>query len=140
MKVGQTVRVFYTGKLDDGTVFDSNVGGQPLEFQAGTGMMIEGFDKAVMNMEVGEKKTVIIPAAHAYGEHDPKKVAQIPRSQFPNAENAPLGVRVMLSAPGGRPIQAVITDVNDEFVTVDFNHELAGKDLTFEIELSEIVD
>ena len=139
MKVGTTVRVHYTGTLDDGTQFDSSIGREPLEFQAGTGMMIPGFDKAVLDMEVGDKKTVRIPAAEAYGEHDPKRVAKIPRASFPNADQAPLGVRVMLSGPGGRPMQAVITDVADDFVTVDFNHELAGKDLTFEIELVEVL-
>lgn len=137
---GKTVKVHYTGTLDDGTQFDSSIGRAPLEFQAGMGMMIPGFDAAVLEMEVGEKRTVKIPAAEAYGESDPKKVAKIPRDNFPHAEQAPLGVRIMLSTPTGQPLPAVITAVDDEFVTVDFNHELAGKDLTFEIELVEVVD
>jgi len=137
---GKTVRVHYTGTLDDGTQFDSSVGRAPLEFQAGMHMMIPGFDAAVLEMEVGEKRTVRIPAAEAYGEADPKKVAKIPRGQFPSADKAPIGIRIMLSTPQGQPLPAVITSVDDEFVTVDFNHELAGKDLTFEIELVEVVD
>lgn len=137
---GKTVRVHYTGTLDDGTQFDSSIGREPLEFQAGMHMMIPGFDNAVLEMEPGEKRTVRIPAAEAYGEFDEKKVAKIPRDQFPSADQAPVGVRIMLSTPTGQPLPAVITSVDDEFVSVDFNHELAGKDLTFEIELVEIVD
>ena len=140
MESGKTVRVHYTGTLDDGTQFDSSIGREPLEFQLGAHMMIPGFEQAVLEMELGEKKTVKIPAAEAYGESDPRKVAQIPRSQFPSADQAPRGVRIMLSTPQGQPLSAVITEVTDEFVTVDFNHELAGKDLTFEIELVEVVD
>ncbi len=136
---GQTVRVHYTGTLDDGSVFDSSIGKSPLEFKAGTGMMIPGFDDAVMQMELGEKRTVKIPAEQAYGAHDEKKVIRISKGNFPGADNAPIGVQVMLSGPDNHPLPAIITEIDDEFVTVDFNHMLAGKDLTFEIELVEIL-
>ncbi|MGI6216993.1 MAG: FKBP-type peptidyl-prolyl cis-trans isomerase [Coriobacteriales bacterium] len=140
MEKGKTVRVHYKGTLDDGTVFDSSENRDPLEFQVGMGQMIPGFDAAVLEMEVGDKKTVHIPAAEAYGEVDPSRIAKIPREKFPSAENAPIGVRIMLSGPGGAMIPAVITSIDDKFVTVDFNHELAGKALNFEIELVEVVD
>lgn len=140
MEVGKTVRVHYTGTLDDGTTFDSSIGREPLEFKVGTGMMIPGFDKAVLSMKLGEKKTVRIPAVHAYGEYDPRNVVQVPRDQFPGVENAPLGVRIMLTGPGGQPLPAVIKSFDDKVVNIDLNHELAGKDLTFEIELVEVLD
>ena len=140
MEKGTTVRVHYVGTLDDGTQFDSSRDrGETLEFQAGTGMMIPGFDKAVMDMEVGEVRTVRIPAVEAYGEVDEKKIAKIPREKFPSADQAPIGVRIALSGPGGMPMPAIIRSVDDQFVVVDFNHELAGEDLTFEIELVEVV-
>lgn len=139
MEKGTTVRVHYTGTLDDGTQFDSSRGREPLEFQAGMGMMIPGFDKAVMEMEVGETRTVKIPAEEAYGPVDEKKIAKIPREKFPGAENAPIGVRIMLAGPGGAQFPGTITAIDDKDVTVDLNHELAGKDLTFEIELVEVV-
>lgn len=140
MEKGTIVRVHYTGTLDDGTQFDSSRGREPLEFEAGAGMMIAGFDKAVLDMEVGEVKTVKIPAAEAYGEVDEKKIAKIPVEKFAGAAEAPIGQRILLSGPQGATFPAVITAVDDQFVTVDFNHELAGKDLTFEIELVEIVE
>ena len=141
MEKGTTVRVHYVGTLDDGTQFDSSRDrGETLEFQAGTGMMIPGFDKAVMDMEVGEIRTVRIPAAEAYGEVDEKKIAKIPIDKFPSAAQAPIGVPIQLMGPGGMPMPAVITSVDVQFVTVDFNHRLAGKDLTFEIELVEVVE
>ncbi len=141
MKVGQSVRVHYTGRLDDGTVFDSSADRDPLEFKVGTGMMIPGFDKAVLEMqEVGEKKTVHIPAAEAYGERREDRIMHISRENFPGAENAPIGVQVMISGTDGHALPATITEIDDEFVTLDFNHRLAGKDLTFDIELVELLD
>ena len=140
MEKGTTVRVHYVGTLDDGTQFDSSRDrGETLEFQAGTGMMIPGFDKAVMDMEVGEIRTVKIPAAEAYGEVDEKKIAKIPAANFSGAKNAPIGQRILLSGPQAAAFPAVILAVADQYVTVDLNHELAGKDLTFQIELVEIV-
>lgn len=140
MKVGQRVRVHYTGTLDDGTVFDSSLERDPLEFRAGAGMMIPGFDRAVLEMELGEKKTVKIPAAQAYGEHNEDKVIRITRKNLQGTNDIPVGMQVMISGPDNTPLPGTIIDVDDEFVTVDFNHRLAGKDLTFEIELVEILD
>ncbi len=141
MEVGQTVRVHYTGTLDDGTQFDSSIGREPLEFKVGTGMMIPGFDKAVLAMSgVGDKTTVRIPAAEAYGERNEDKVLHISKENFPGAEKAPIGVQVMISGTDGHSMPAVITDIDDEFVTLDFNHKLAGKALNFEIEIVELID
>lgn len=135
MEKGKLVRVHYTGTLDDGTVFDSSIGREPLEFRAGMGQMIPGFDAAVLEMEVGDKKTVHIPAAEAYGEHDERRTATLPREGF----NGEVGMKVMLKTVTGAPMAAVITAIDDNTVTVDFNHELAGKDLNFEIEVVEVL-
>lgn len=140
MEKGKTVRVHYTGTLDDGTVFDSSLDREPLEFQVGAGQMIPGFDNAVLEMELGEKKTVHIPAAEAYGEYDERNIVSIPRENFPGAENAPLGVQIALKNASGQMFPAVIKQVTDTEVIVDLNHELAGKDLNFEIEVVEVLD
>ena len=124
---GKKVKTHYRGTLDDGTQFDSSYDrGEPLEFTCGAGQMIKGFDAAVVDMQVGEKKTVHIPAADAYGE------------QVPNIEQIEKGMKLFLSTPSGMPVPAVVIDVTPEAVTLDANHELAGKDLNFDIELVEV--
>lgn len=140
MEKGKTVRVHYTGTLDDGTIFDSSLDRDPLEFQVGMGQMIPGFDKAVLDMEAGDKKTVHIPAAEAYGEYDEKNIVRIPRENFSGAENVPIGVKIAIQNAEGRVFMAVVKEITDTYVLVDLNHELAGKDLNFEIEVVEIVD
>lgn len=138
---GKRVRAHYTGTYDDGTVFDSSVArGEPLEFVCMAGQMIPGFDAAVNEMVVGETKTVHIPAAEAYGERDEALVQQIPTSNIPEADKLPVGQTIYLQGPGGQPIPAKVEAVTDEFVTFDMNHEMAGKDLNFEITLVEIVE
>ena len=134
-----TVKVHYKGTLVDGTVFDSSYDrGEPLEFTCGAGQMIKGFDAAVVDMQVGEKKTVHIPAADAYGEHNPEMVLTFPAEQVPNIEQIEKGMKLFLSTPSGMPVPAVVIDVTPEAVTLDANHELAGKDLNFDIELVEV--
>lgn len=136
-KQGDTVRVHYRGTLSDGTEFDSSVGRDALEFQVGTGQVIPGFDQAVSGLEVGESTTVTIPAADAYGERLEEAVQEMPREAF--GEQVPQeGWAVELQAPDGSTMAATIAEVNDESVTLDFNHPLAGQDLTFEIELVEV--
>ena len=139
---GKFVRVSYTGTLDDGTVFDSTEahGGDPLEFVCMAGMMIPGFDRAVRNMKVGETATVHIPCAEAYGERDERMVQRIPTSQVPNGEWMPVGQTVYMRGPGGQAFPARVMEVTKEFITLDMNHEMAGKDLNFEITLLEVLD
>ena len=127
---GKKVKTHYRGTLDDGTQFDSSYDrGEPLEFTCGAGQMIKGFDAAVVDMQVGEKKSVHIPAADAYGEHNPEMVITFPAEQVPNIEQIEKGMKLFLSTPSGMPVPAV---------TLDANHELAGKDLNFDIELVEV--
>ena len=136
---GKKVKVHYTGTLDDGTKFDSSLDrGEPIEFVCMAGQMIPGFDAAVEDMAIGEKKTVHIPAADAYGEHNPEMVLTFPAEQVPNIEQIEKGMKLFLSTPSGMPVPAVVIDVTPEAVTLDANHELAGKDLNFDIELVEV--
>jgi len=135
---GDVVQVDYTGKLADGTVFDSSIGREPLEFTLGAGQMIPGFEKAVFGMKVGEKKTVTIPAGEAYGPYRDDLVAEISREKLPSDVTPQIGQQLVMRQPDGREITVTITKVSDETITVDANHFLAGKDLTFEIELVKI--
>lgn len=137
VKAGDTVNVHYKGTLNDGTLFDSSEGREPLQFEAGSGMVIPGFDNAVIGMAVGDSKTVNIPSAEAYGERRDEMVVKVPRHEIP--ENIPLQVGGMLTMHNGQQeIPVLIAEVTDEQVTVDANHTLAGKDLTFEISLVSI--
>lgn len=137
VKAGETVNVHYKGTLNDGTVFDSSEGREPLQFEAGSGMVIPGFDNAVVGMEVGDSKTVNIPSAEAYGPRNEEMIVKVPRKEIP--ENIPLQVGGMLTMHNGQQeIPVIIADVTDTEVTVDANHTLAGKDLTFEISLVSI--
>jgi peptidylprolyl isomerase len=138
-KNGDTVEVNYTGKLADGTVFDSSVGAQPLKFALGAGQMIPGFEKAVLGMKVGDKKTITIPAADAYGPHQDELVMEVPRTQLPDIMSPQVGQQLQSTQKDGSMMVVTITKVSDSTVTVDANHPLAGRDLTFEIELMKIL-
>lgn len=138
-KVGDTIKVHYTGTLDDGTVFDSSVGREPLEFTIGLGQMIPGFDKGVVGLNLSESKTITIPADQAYGPYRADLVQVVARDQFPQDSELELGQRLQASQPDGQIIRFTITNVTDSDVTLDANHRLAGKNLTFEIQLVEIV-
>lgn len=135
---GDTVQVHYTGSLGDGSVFDSSEGGSPLSFSVGSGQVIPGFDKAVMGMVIGEKKTFTIPADEAYGEHDPRMVQDVPRTELPPEMPLEIGMQLSASSPDGRELRLVITEISEETVRLDANHPLAGEDLTFAIELVAI--
>ena len=137
-KDGDTVRVHYTGTLEDGTQFDSSVGGEPLEFTMGAGNVIEGFEKAVTGMQVGESKTVTIPSDEAYGEHRDDLVLVISREQLPEGMDPGLGQQLQMQQTDGRKILVTVIGTSETTITVDANHSLAGRDLTFEIELVEI--
>jgi len=138
---GKKVRVNYIGTFDDGTVFDSSVErGEPLEFTCMAGMMIPGFDAAGNEMAVGETKKVHIPAADAYGERDEQLVQRIPKENVPDVDDLPVGQTVYMQAPGGQAFPVKVVEITDDDVVFDMNHEMAGKDLNFEITLEEIVD
>lgn len=138
-KQGDTVKVHYTGKLDDGTVFDSSTSGDPLQFTIGEGMIIPGFEQAVLGMAPGDSKTELIPTDQAYGPHQEEMVVVIDRQQMPAEIQPEIGQQLQIQQPTGQVIPVVITDVSGSAVTLDANHPLAGEDLTFDIELVEIV-
>lgn len=138
-KSGDTVRIHYTGTLDDGTQFDSSAGRDPLEFALGGGQVIPGFDSAVDGMAVGESKTVTIPAEEAYGQRHEQLVQQVSRSALPDDIEPAVGMQLQSQSPEGQVMMLVVTEVEDDSITVDANHPLAGQALTFDIELVEIV-
>lgn len=136
VKKGNKVKVEYEGTLEDGTVFDSTEKhGEPLEFEVGSGQLIPGFDKAVLGMKKGEEKEFRLEPAEAYGEHNPKLMKKIPRSQLPQNEELKAGMTLMLTLPNGMQFTANVTDIDEETVTLDLNHPLAGKVLNFKIKL-----
>lgn len=137
-KAGDTVRVHYKGTLDDGKVFDSSEERDPLEFTLGEGRLIPGFEQAVTGMSVEETKTVTVPAAEAYGERSPEQVMEVPRSQMPEGLDPDVGDRLRVGRDPNRAQIVTVTNVSDESVTLDANHPLAGRDLTFEITLVAI--
>ncbi len=133
-KTGDKVRVHYTGKLDDGTVFDSSRDRQPLEFVLGDGQVIAGFEQGVLGMEVGERRQIRIPFAQAYGARDEDASWKIPRVDLPKTLVPQVGMVLQTKNHDDRPIRLHVTAVSPIDVTVDTNHPLAGKDLTFDLE------
>jgi peptidylprolyl isomerase len=138
-KLGDTVKVHYTGKLDDGTVFDSSVDRDPLEFTIGSGNIIPGFEQAVVGMTPGESKTEVIPNDQAYGPYMDEMVVIVDRRQMPGDLQPEVGQQLQIQQETGQVIPVVVTDISDGSITLDANHPLAGEDLTFEIELVAIV-
>jgi peptidylprolyl isomerase len=136
---GDKVKVHYTGRLDDGNVFDSSLEREPLEFQVGGGEVIPGFEDAVVGMAPGESKTINIESKEAYGGHREELVQKFPRQQFPDDVDPEVGQKLQINQPDKPPLVVEVTEVTDSFVTLDANHPLAGEDLTFEIQLVEIV-
>jgi peptidylprolyl isomerase len=137
-KQGDTVKVHYTGKLEDGTVFDSSVNREPLEFSIGTGSLIPGFEKAVIGMAPGESKTERIEAEQAYGQHREDMVLVVDRQQMPEDMQVGVGQQLQIRQQTGQTIPVIVTDVSDAQITLDANHPLAGENLTFDIQLLEI--
>lgn len=138
-KSGDVVRIHYTGTLTDGTRFDSSEGRDPLEFTLGSGQIIPGLDNEVQGMEVGDKNTVTVPADQAYGPRDPQSIQQVPRASIPAEVNLQPGAQLQARTPDGNTMLLTVVEANDEQVTVDANHPLAGQDLVFDVELVEIV-
>ncbi len=137
-KKGDVVKVHYTGKLISGDQFDSSEGLSPLEFKVGAGQMIAGFDSAIPGMSVGEKKSITIAPADGYGEKQAEAIIDFPKSNIPADLKLEPGMKLQLRNEAGHPIPVVVTEVKDETVLLDANHELAGKELVFDIELVEI--
>jgi FKBP-type peptidyl-prolyl cis-trans isomerase 2 len=138
-KTGDKVKVHYTGKLADGTQFDTSADQEPLEFTLGAGEVIPGFEEAVLGMNPGDTKTTTITAEDAYGDYDDELLLEVERDQFPPNITPEIGQRLQLHEANGEAFGAVVTSFDDETVTLDANHPLAGQDLTFDIELVEIV-
>lgn len=130
----------YTGTLTDGTQFDSSVGREPLEFTVGAGQMIKGFDSGVVGMNVGEKKTLNIPAHEAYGERDDQAIIEFPATNVPADMKLEPGMQLTLRNQYGQPVPVVVMEVRADVIVMDANHMLAGKELVFEVELVEIVE
>jgi FKBP-type peptidyl-prolyl cis-trans isomerase 2 len=140
VKDGDTVKVHYTGKLEDGSVFDSSVERDPLEITLGEGKLIPGFEKAVVGLEVGDKTTASIESTDAYGDRREDLELSIERNQLPEDIEPQVGMQLQLNQPNGQPVPVQITKVEEENIMIDANHPLAGKDLTFDIELVDIVN
>lgn len=137
-KVGDTVKVHYTGKLEDGTVFDTSEDRDPIEFTIGGGNIIPGFENAVVGMSPGQSKTETIPCADAYGPRHDEMIQTVERALIPANIDVKEGQRLQVSQPDGQAMVVMVTEVKDDSVTLDGNHMLAGKDLVFDIELIEI--
>lgn len=138
VKNNDTVKVHYTGTLTDGSIFDSSEDREPLEFTLGQGMLIPGFESAVLGMEINETRTCNIPCDEAYGDKNPEMVQEVPKSQLPADLKAEIGMQLMSSMPDGSEFPVMVIDVSDDSITVDANHPLAGQDLTFEIKVVSI--
>ena len=138
-KNGDKVKVHYTGKLADGTVFDSSTQGDAMQFTLGQGQLIPGFEKAVLGMGVGEEKTFTIPAAEAYGVHKVELLFTVDRSSLPANLEPAIGRRFQIKQQDGSVTAVTVSAVSDANVTFDANHPLAGRDLTFEIQVVEVV-
>jgi peptidylprolyl isomerase len=137
-KNGNTVKIHYTGRLTDGTVFDSSSGRDPLQFSIGSGQVIPGFEEAVTGMAVGEKKTTMIPCAKAYGERNPSMTMVVDKKHVPADIEPEVGQKLQVGSPSGEVLAVTVVDVGDDNITLDANPPLAGEDLTFDIELVEI--
>jgi peptidylprolyl isomerase len=137
-KKGDTVKIHYTGSLEDGTVFDSSANRDPLQFTIGDGKVIPGFELAVAGMSPGESKTEKIPADQAYGPRMKEMVVEVNRAEIPPELKPEVGQQLQMSRDDGRVIPFTITDMSESKVTLDANHPLAGKDLIFKIELIEV--
>jgi peptidylprolyl isomerase len=137
-KIGDAVKVHYTGKLVNGDQFDSSAGREPLAFTVGAGQMIKGFDAALPGMSVGDKKTINIPAIEAYGERTDEAIIEFDRANIPPDMKLEIGLPLTLQNQHGQPVPVIIKAIKDEVIVLDANHFLAGQELVFDIELVEI--
>ena len=139
-KENDIVRVHYTGRLSDGVVFDSSEGNEPLEFVIGSGMLIPGFEDSVIGMALNESKTINIPADEAYGPVMDEMIQKVPREHLPEDMQPEVGMELVSETPDGHQLIVVVREVGLEHITIDANHPLAGKDLSFDIPLVEILE
>ncbi|GAB4524047.1 MAG: peptidylprolyl isomerase [Roseibium sp.] len=138
VKSGDTVRLHYKGTLDDGSVFDSSEGREPLEFTVGSGQIIPGLDEAIPGMKVGDEKTVRIEPEHAYGAHNPLARQAVPRANISDDVPLEVGLQLQAQTEAGQMMTVVVAELSEDEVVLDANHPLAGKVLTFEIQLTGI--
>ncbi len=138
-KQGDVIRVHYTGRLEDGTQFDSSMDSDPIEFTVGNGDLIAGFENGVVGMEVGEKKTITIPPDQAYGDRQDTLIAEINKSDFPSEITPEIGLPLQVQHPDGNQINVIIIEMTENTVTIDANPPLAGETLIFDLELVEII-
>jgi peptidylprolyl isomerase len=136
---GDTIKIHYSGRLTDGTLFDSSSGRSPLEFTVGSGSVIKGFDEGVQGMTVGEKKTIEIPFLEAYGPEDPSMIIEFPAERLPEDMKPEIGMQLTMNNAEGQQFPVVISGITNENIILNANHPLAGKDLIFDLELVEIV-
>lgn len=137
-KNGDNVKIHYTGTLQDGSVFDSSAGRAPLAFRLGSGQVIPGFDEAILGMGLGDSKSVTIPPAKAYGQRNEELVIVVPRNHVPPEIKPEMGLKLQMGGPNGELVMVEVVDVDDDHITLDANPPLAGKELTFQIELVAI--
>ncbi|HEY2720668.1 MAG TPA: peptidylprolyl isomerase [Chitinophagaceae bacterium] len=138
-KKGDKVKVHYHGKLSNGETFDTSSGREPLEFEVGSGSVIQGFDEGVKGMLIGEKKTISIPVEEAYGPRSDDMLIEFPKDRFPQDMQIEEGMQLMMGNGSGQNIPVIVTDIKEDSVILDANHPLAGEDLVFDIELIEII-
>jgi len=138
IKKGDKIKVDYNGKLEDGNVFDSSEKNGPLEFEVGSGMIIKGFDNAVIGMKKGEEKEITIKPAEAYGEIHKELVQKVPRDKLPAEPEPKAGMVLVLQSPDGMQFPAKIAEVTKDEVAIDLNHPLAGKTLIFKIKIVDV--
>jgi peptidylprolyl isomerase len=137
-KQGDTVHIHYSGALEDGTVFDSSAGRDPLSFTIGSGQVIPGFEEAVIGMAIDDKKNVTIPVDKAYGPRNEELIMTVPKEQVPPDLNPEVGQKLQMQGPDNTPVVVEVTEVAEEHIKLDANPPLAGKDLIFDLELVEI--
>lgn len=138
VKKGDTISVHYRGTLEDGTLFDASEGREPLQFEVGGGMVIEGFDSGVLGMAIGEKKTVKIPFDKAYGPQQESLFMEFPVENLPEDLEPEIGMVLNMTNDDGEDLQVRVVEVKDDFIVIDANHPLAGKDLIFELDLVSV--
>ncbi|MFT5848357.1 FKBP-type peptidyl-prolyl cis-trans isomerase [Psychroserpens sp.] len=138
VKENNTVKVNYTGKLADGQVFDSSEGREPLEFTLGQGQLIPGFEKGVIDMKLNEKKTITIAKEEAYGDVNEQLIQEVEKAHLPQDMAPEVGMGLVSKDPDGNEINLLVVEVKEESIVVDGNHPLAGKELTFDLEVIEI--
>jgi FKBP-type peptidyl-prolyl cis-trans isomerase 2 len=138
VKIKDKVKIHYTGSFSDGKVFDSSEGREPLQFVVGAGEVIPGFEQAVKGMKLNEEKKVHLPAKEGYGEIRAELIQEIPRKALPEKPEPQVGMQLIMQAPDGRKLLAIITKINEDKITLDLNHPLAGKDLQFKVKVVSI--